>query len=175
MAHQFVLNRISRLTADCVGEPGKRVFYIQVTSDSQLFSFLVEKFQIQQLSVGIARFIQEIQSKNTELTPASQEYYAPSMRLETPLDPLFRVAEIGLGYDGENDRMLLLLQSWTGNEEEAPEDAVSVRIWATRSQMLAMGAYGSAVAAQGRPICGNCLQPIDPEGHFCPQRNGHKH
>jgi len=31
------------------------------------------------------------------------------------------------------------------------------------------------VAGQGRPICGNCGEPIDPEGHFCPKRNGHKH
>ncbi|MCA9996365.1 MAG: DUF3090 family protein [Anaerolineales bacterium] len=31
------------------------------------------------------------------------------------------------------------------------------------------------VVNAGRPICGNCGRPIDAEGHFCPNRNGHKH
>jgi hypothetical protein len=34
--------------------------------------------------------------------------------------------------------------------------------------------WGLQVAAQGRPICGNCGEPIDPAGHFCPRSNGHK-
>jgi predicted amidophosphoribosyltransferase len=28
--------------------------------------------------------------------------------------------------------------------------------------------------AAGRPICSMCGQPIDPEGHFCPRKNGHR-
>jgi predicted amidophosphoribosyltransferase len=35
--------------------------------------------------------------------------------------------------------------------------------------------WGVEIATRGRPICGNCGEPIDPEGHFCPKRNGHKH
>jgi hypothetical protein len=30
------------------------------------------------------------------------------------------------------------------------------------------------LAGRGRPICGNCGEPIDAGGHFCPKRNGHK-
>jgi len=172
---QIIINHVIRLTADAVGEPGKRVFYLQVKAEGRLYSFAIEKFQIQQLGAGIARLTHEIQKKNPELEPAMSDYYSPNMLLEHPLESLFRVVEMGLGYDNETDQMLLLLQSWSGNDEEAPDDAIAVRIWASRSQMLALGAYGVHVAAQGRPICGNCLQPIDPDGHFCPQRNGHKH
>jgi hypothetical protein len=60
------------------------------------------------------------------------------------------------------------------SEEEDAADAGTARIWATRSQMMVMGAHGDEVASRGRPICGNCLQPMDPQGHFCPKRNGHK-
>jgi hypothetical protein len=41
--------------------------------------------------------------------------------------------------------------------------------------MRALGQYGLTLIKQGRPICGHCGQPIDPEGHFCPKRNGHKY
>ena len=30
------------------------------------------------------------------------------------------------------------------------------------------------VVAAGRPTCAMCGEPIDPEGHFCPRRNGHR-
>ena len=29
------------------------------------------------------------------------------------------------------------------------------------------------VVSQGRPICALCGRPVNPEGHFCPKRNGH--
>jgi uncharacterized repeat protein (TIGR03847 family) len=162
---------------NCIGEPGKRVFYIQARKDSQKVTLLCEKFQVQQLAAGIAQFIQEIERKFPDLQPASADYYVPNMLLEMPLESLFRVGQLGLGYDERNDLALLVAQAVSDEEETTPEpDTVSeVRFWATRSQLLAMGSYGIYVAAQGRPICGNCLQPIDSEGHFCPNRNGYKH
>lgn len=48
-----------------------------------------------------------------------------------------------------------------------------IRVWATREQMLALSRHGAAVAAQGRPTCQFCGNPIDPEGHNCPAMNGH--
>jgi hypothetical protein len=35
--------------------------------------------------------------------------------------------------------------------------------------------WGMNVAAHGRPTCPQCGEPMDPEGHFCPKKNGHKH
>lgn len=49
-----------------------------------------------------------------------------------------------------------------------------IRVWATREQMLALSRHGAAVAAQGRPTCQFCGNPIDPEGHNCPAMNGHR-
>ena len=61
------------------------------------------------------------------------------------------------------------------SEGRDPEEANTARFFATRSQMRALGAYGQELVKQGRPTCGNCGQPMDPEGHFCPRSNGHKH
>ena len=32
---------------------------------------------------------------------------------------------------------------------------------------------GARVVASGRPPCPLCGQPLDPQGHICPRRNGH--
>jgi uncharacterized repeat protein (TIGR03847 family) len=77
---------------------------------------------------------------------------------------------MGLGYDNERDMVVLVIQ---GMSEETSEDAATARFSATRMQMRALSVHAAHVVAAGRPICGNCGRPIDPSGHFCPQRNGH--
>ena len=74
--------------------------------------------------------------------------------------------------DDENDLLVLVVQELVG-EDQKPEEGTVARFWASREQMLTMGRYALQTVAAGRPICGNCGQPIDPEGHFCPRRNGH--
>lgn len=81
---------------------------------------------------------------------------------------------MGLGYDESSDRLVLVARE-VQPEGADPEEAAVARFWCTRSQLLAMCRWGVEIATRGRPICGNCGEPIDPEGHFCPKRNGHKH
>jgi uncharacterized repeat protein (TIGR03847 family) len=56
-------------------------------------------------------------------------------------------------------------------DEREPE---RVRFWATRGQMLSLARHGAQVCAAGRPLCQLCDQPLDPEGHVCPNLNGHR-
>jgi hypothetical protein len=60
--------------------------------------------------------------------------------------------------------------------DEATEgaEALRVRFWATREQLLSLARHGASVCAQGRPQCQLCGNPIDPEGHQCPALNGHR-
>ncbi len=167
------LNPADHISAGCVGEIGERTFFIQARKDSDLLTLLCEKFQLQQLASGIREFTEELHQKNPDLPPPILEYTEAEMELQEPLEPLFRVGQMGVGYDEENDLMVLVAQEMTNDEEDATE-ARTARIWATRSQMLVMGVHGHEVASRGRPLCGNCLQPMDPEGHFCPKRNGHR-
>ncbi|MEN6298817.1 MAG: DUF3090 family protein, partial [Anaerolineaceae bacterium] len=89
-------------------------------------------------------------------------------------DPLFRVGELGLGYDNENDYIVLIAKEIVP-EGGNPDDTNVVRFWCTRSQIRAMCRWGMEIAGRGRPVCPQCGQPMDPEGHFCPKKNGHKH
>lgn len=188
MGEEIDLQPVSHITTDAIGQPGKRVFYIQAWQNTRTLSLIVEKIQVQSLAVGLEQFLAELQQRYPELPEASGDYDEERMRIRPPLDPLFRVGELGLGYDADNDLIVLVAREVVNEEvdglespesPESPEEAVEqgrvVRFWCTRSQIRAMCHWGMEVAARGRPICPQCGEPMDPEGHFCPKKNGHKH
>ena len=166
-------NPVTRITTGFIGQPGKRVFYLQAHQGSDVVTLIVEKQHIVALATGIEQFLSELHEKYPDLPEASAEYDAQGMALAVPLDPAFRVGQLGLGYDQDQDLLVLVAQEIVVEGREADE-ARTARFFATRSQMRALGSYGLTLVKQGRPICGNCGQPIDPEGHFCPRSNGHK-
>ena len=171
---QIELKPVSHITTGAVGQPGKRVFYLQARKGLESVTLIVEKQQVESLAVGVDQFLTELEKRFPDLPQANGEYSDFEMQLEVPLDPLFRVGQMGLGYDEEGDLLVLVAQELVP-EGGDPAEASVVRLWATRSQLLALGRHGADVSQHGRPLCGNCGQPIDPEGHFCPKRNGHKH
>ena len=116
----------------------------------------------------------ELHERLPELPEDEGDYEASSMELEQPVDPAFRVGHMGLGYDEEQDLLVLVAREIQTTDAD-PDEAAVARFWCTRGQLRAMCSWGLEVASQGRPICGNCGQPMDSEGHFCPKRNGHKH
>jgi uncharacterized repeat protein (TIGR03847 family) len=148
--------------------------------------------------MGVEDFLTELDKQFPGLAEAPGEYDEALMHILPPVDPLFRVGELGLAYDSESDMTILVAREVISAEEqpdqnaEAEEDADAVeafeeseepdeidtntvRLWCTRAQLRAMCRWGLEVASHGRPVCPYCGQPIDPEGHFCPKRNGHKH
>jgi len=169
----FELNPVDFLTADAIGPKGQRVFYLQGRQGDQTASLIVEKFQMQSLGVGVEQFLAEIHSKFPDLSDPSGEYEEEAMRITPPVEPLFRVGDIGLGYDADRDLAILVVREIVG-EDMDPESASVVRYWCTRSQLRILGRWGKDIAERGRPICSQCGEPEDPEGHFCPKKNGHK-
>ena len=165
---------VTHILVDAIGPPGKRVFYLQGWQDDRTVTLIVQKFQIQSLAIGLEQFLVEIEEKNPELPPASADYMEENMHILPPVDPLFRVGELGLGYDADNDLLILVAREQTRDEEDS-EDTRVVRFWCTRSQLRAMSSWGIEVASRGRPLCPQCREPMDPEGHFCPKKNGHNH
>jgi uncharacterized repeat protein (TIGR03847 family) len=170
---EFELKPVLKITTDAIGEPGQRVFYLQAKSEDQLLTLIVEKQQMQSLAIGVEQFLQDLQTSHPELPQASLDYIENEMFIEQPVEPVFRVGQLGLGYDEDAD-LLILVAREIETEEEMEETGAIARFWCTRSQLRAMCTWGLELASRGRPICGNCGQPIDAEGHFCPKRNGHK-
>lgn len=164
------LNPVIRITTDAIGPPGKRVFYLQGETHSEVVTIIAEKFQVQSLSVGIEQFLAEISDRYPELPGASPEYDPDIMTILPPVDPLFRLADIGLGYSVEEDMVILIIHELL--PEGTEEEPGVVRFWCTRSQLRALSFWGIEVANRGRPICPQCGEPIDPDGHFCVKKNG---
>lgn len=174
MATELDLQPVSHITTDALGPPGKRVFYLQGWQEERTVTLIVEKIQIQSLAVGLEQFLAEIYDKYPGLPEASADFIEDQMRIHPPVDPLFRVGEMGLGYDADNDLVVLVARELVPEGTPAEEASV-VRFWCSRSQVRAMCHWGMEVAAHGRPLCPQCGEPMDPEGHFCPKKNGHKH
>ena len=170
---EFDLNPVSRLTTGAIGPPGQRVFYLQGRDESTLITLVVEKMQIQSLAAGLEQFLLELAQQYPDLPEAVGEYSESEMELEQPIDPAFRVGQLGLGFDRPTDRIVVVAHEIVV-EDQDPEQASVVRFWCSRSQLRALGRWGLEVAGRGRPICGNCGEPMDPQGHFCPRSNGHK-
>jgi uncharacterized repeat protein (TIGR03847 family) len=171
---ELELKPVTHITADAIGQPGKRVFYLQGWQEERTITLIVEKIQLQSLAVGLEQFLAEIDEKYPGLVEASPDYVEDKMHIHPPVDPLFRVGEMGLGYDPDADMIVLVARELLAEEQPAEEASV-VRFWCTRSQLRAMVRWGLEVSGRGRPICPQCGQPIDPEGHFCPKKNGHQH
>jgi uncharacterized repeat protein (TIGR03847 family) len=159
------LEPVDRITADAVGEPGERTFYLQARKGSDLVTILVEKQQVELLSSSILEILARV-GKETAQGPPEEE-----MDLEEPMDPAWRAGRLSIGY--LEDRDLLLLEVEEALEEDEEREADRVRLWATPEQMLSLSRHGAIVCARGRPKCQFCGNPLDPEGHACPAMNGH--
>lgn len=159
------LERVDRITAGAIGEPGHRTFFIQARKDTEVVTVLVEKEQVQLLAASVLEVLSRL---DVETATGSIE----DMSLEEPAEPMFRGGRLSIGYDEERDLILLEIEELVPDDEDTEPE--TLRLWATREQMLALSSHGAEVGSRGRPKCELCGNPIDPEGHACPATNGHK-
>jgi uncharacterized repeat protein (TIGR03847 family) len=178
------LERVDRITAGAVGEPGERTFFLQAREGDRTVTILVEKEQVELLGTSILEILATVGRETGEGPPSDE------LGLESPLEPLWRAGRLSIGYAEERDLMLLEIEELVEQDEAedeaddepevegSPEDEGPepghVRLWATREQMFALARHGAAVAERGRPKCRYCGNPIGPQGHMCPAMNGHR-
>jgi uncharacterized repeat protein (TIGR03847 family) len=166
MTPQFLaLSQVDFITIGTVGPPGERTFYLQASQGDLLVSLIIEKEHAAALSLGIYELIQQLGGiSEGALLPADME-------LREPLEPLFRVANLGLGYDEDKDAIVVVAHALGGGEEgEYPE----VHLWGSPSQMFALSQRSAEVVAAGRPRCPLCDEPLTVgERHVCVRGNGH--
>ena len=174
--YELDLKPVDHISIDAIGKPGQRVFYIQAWQDKrpQAVTVIVEKIQVLSLAIGIEKLIANLEAANPELSPAEMDFDPENMRISPPVDPLFRAGEIGVGYDEADDLVVILVREIL-TDEAGEAGASLVRFWCSRSQAGRLARWSQEVVNRGRPICAQCGQPMEPEGHFCPKKNGHKH
>ena len=163
--HEF--DEVDKFTVGTVGEPGARTFFLQIRADDTRIAVKCEKQQ----AAAIAQYLAKVLS---DLPPAEDRPMPGAMELTEPIEPVFVLGPIGLGYDRSNDKVLLQLEEVGEVDEEGEpvdDDRGHVRIYITRGQAAAFATHASQVIESGRPDCTWCGDPVDPDGHACPRMN----
>lgn len=111
------LDPVDRITADAVGPPGQRIFFLQARKDDRLVTLLVEKQQVQLLAASVVEILYRLGKDTDEGLPEE------AMGLEEPLVPEWRAGRLSIEYEEDRDAILLEIEELVpGREEEEDED-----------------------------------------------------
>ena len=171
MARNIDLNPVSAIATGAIGQPGQRVFYLQARRGPTTITIETEKEQVRALALGIHQFLEELTQRFPDRTDLD-DVDRRDLVLQPPFEPEFKVGQMGLGYDSDQDLVVIVAQALQ-TEDQTEDEGVTARFWISRGQAKAMADNALDIVAKGRPTCGLCGRPINPEGHFCPKRNGH--
>ena len=164
----FDFDEVDAFTVGAVGEPGSRVFYLQARRGATRVTVKCEKQQASAIADYLRRVLHD-------LPAPTDKPLAAAMELATPVEAVFVLGPVGLGYDQGTDMLLVQLEEVVDVDEEGEpiddDDRGHVRVFLTRSQAAAFCLHADDVVAAGRPACRWCARPMDPEGHPCPRMN----
>ncbi|WP_138757772.1 DUF3090 family protein [Modestobacter altitudinis] len=177
----FLFDRPSRFVAGTVGQPGDRTFYLQASDEAgRTISVALEKSQVQVLADRMSELLDEVANRASVVVPPETDV-DDLEPLTAPVDEEFRVAAMGLAWDGEADAVVV--EAVAAGEEPIEEDAIlsdsdegpdALRVTITPVAARAFVARARRVIAAGRPACPLCSMPLDPAGHVCPRQNGYR-
>ncbi len=160
------LDPVTHITAGAVGKPGQRTFFIQAEKGLERVTLVCEKEQVQALADAVDEMVTNLEQEFGLARHEDLKVDDAAMQVKES-EPLFRVGAMGLGYDANRDKILLVAQEALGEEEEE-RDPREVRFFATRAPMQVVAIYAREVIGKGRNPDQVVLQS---EAHF--RRNGH--
>ncbi|MGE3619837.1 MAG: DUF3090 family protein [Acidimicrobiia bacterium] len=160
MSTSYDLPAPDAFTAGTVGPPGQRVFYVQAREDDLVVTLRCEKAQV----AALAEYLDGLLG---DLAPGPTGTPVTSAELAEPLDEVWAIGPIGVAYDDNADRIVVVFEELV----DEGEPGASVRLRLTRAQVAAFVLRGRRLVQAGRPACRFCGLPIDPEGHLCPRMN----
>lgn len=162
-------NRPDRCVVGAVGQPGSRLFLIQVAQGSRLAAVAVEKQQAQLLGLRVGEVLDQLSELGHVVPPAGPP--ADLGPLDAPVHVDFRASAIGMAWDAQSHTLLLELFSIEADDTgETP--VIHVRL--TPAMAREFSARAEVIVAAGRPACPVCAQPLDVGGHICPRANGYR-
>ena len=190
MAASYDFETPDFFTTGTVGQPGRRVFYLQARESGRVVTLKLEKEQVGALAEYLAKLLSDLPKPG----PLPSD-----MALLEPVSEEWVVGSLGVAYDESADRILIVAEELTEGDEddddddeeegeeaeeaEGPEpaaaeavespDTAKARFRLTRPQAAAFVERARSLVQAGRPICRTCGLPIDPDGHPCPGTNGH--
>ena len=161
MSSDFNFETPERVALGALGEPGNRVFIIQIGQGREHLTLKLEKTQVAGLVKSIAMILGEI-DRLGHLPKANP--------VIPPLEPRFAVGEIEVAHLSYSNEVRIELVEF-GDPDTEPS-RVSLQISKELAGTLAI--QGTELIEAGRPTCPLCGFAIEPEGHPCPRTNGYR-
>lgn len=169
-----------RFVAGTVGVPGNRTFFLQAREGSRVVSVSLEKVQVAALAQRLLELLEELERRGIAEAAEIEGEVGDTAALDEPINEAFRAGTLTLAWDTVDEMVILEARELTEDEEEDEEedddaedgpDVLRVRVEPAEARRFVARAV--RVLAAGRPPCPLCGQPLDPQGHLCPRRNGH--
>ncbi len=182
---RYLFDTPDRFVTGTVGAPGTRTFFLQARDGTRIVSVSIEKVQVAVLAERLGDLLEELERRDVEGAEEQPGIVGDTAALDEPINEAFRVGTLSLGWDTADDLILLEALELTEEDEDDEGEDVEVddddeegpdvlRVRITPAYAREFIARAVRVVASGRPPCPLCGQPLDPQGHLCPRRNGHR-
>jgi uncharacterized repeat protein (TIGR03847 family) len=108
-----------RFVAGAVGQPGQRTFFLQASKGSNVVSVALEKAQVAVLAERVATLLLALRQRGVEI---GEERFSPTPELAEPVVEEFRVGTLTLGWDADNERVVIEAREMGDDDFEDDED-----------------------------------------------------
>ena len=180
---------VERCVIGTVGNPGERIFFLQVRSARGFNSIVLEKSQVQALVERLQLMIRELRrNRLAGLKELNAAAIRDEQTLEYPISEDFRAGVIAISYEQGNQNIEIQIQAITDDEypeliseedlgpfdnnSELAPDLLLIQL--SIPMVRGFIERASHVVAAGRTPCPFCGIPLNPEGHLCPRANGYR-
>lgn len=164
---EIELNPVDFITVGTVGPKGRRQFNLQAGQNSQIITLTLEKEQARRLAEAIRDMLDELENQGHGSEEPIFDSKKWDMSLRDPIEPQFRVSQMGLGFDELQDKIILVAQELIisdddddlsignlgGDDDEDDMDSAKpsvVRFWGTKEQYRILSEHTFSVIDQGR-------------------------
>jgi len=177
MNESYEFRKVTHFTAGAEGEPGQRVFYLQVGDERGHISVRLEKQQVR----ALAQFLRSVLDDLPSPTGVSDQ----PIPLREPAVAEWVVGHIAVGVMEADAEVVLVVDELMPDDADeadeteeleldlfdAPTDGGRIRAHIDVEQAARFIVTSDELMSQGRPPCRLCGQPLDPSGHACPRLN----
>ncbi|MGI5951789.1 MAG: DUF3090 family protein [Brooklawnia sp.] len=177
LTHRYVFP--DRFISGAVGEPPRRIFFVQARQGSRMTNVVCEQAQLKVLAAHLEQVLAALEPVDQRVPGQAASLPYDPEPLDVPLDEDFRAGTMAITWQPRTNTLLVELYA-SGRYREPVEpgfrgygdDVLQVEI--TVDQARNFVARTDHLLGSLAPSCPFCNQPVGPHGHLCPRANGYR-